>query len=82
MQEQSSDTEDQTPRADLLSRYNSSQVVILSAAERRGTQGFLYQESAVGTVMLPAHFHDVTDDKSRSGNLIWCRSPMRNTRAI
>ena len=24
--------------------------------------------------MLPAHFHDVTDEKSRSGNLIWYRS--------
>ena len=32
-------------------------------------------------LMLPAHFHDVTNDKSRSGNSAWCRSQTRNTRA-
>ena len=34
------------------------------------------------TVMLPAHFDDVTNDISRSGNQIWCRSQTQNTRAI
>ena len=32
--------------------------------------------------MVPEHFYDVTNDKSRSGNSIWCRSQTRNTRAI